>query len=75
MMRLIRWLLPRDSDTNEEEERAQKRHINEVMARAEDRLNEQKRHTERAVADNPITYRVRARPAHQTGGRNVYEGR
>lgn len=70
-MRFIYWLLRRDPDTNDEQERAQKRHIDEVLARAEGRLNEQKRHTERAIRDNPITYRLRARPATNTGGRDA----
>lgn len=72
-MRLINWLIRREPETNDENERAQKRHIDEVLARAEGRLNEQRRYTEQAIRDNPISHRIRARPAFNSGGRDVPE--
>ena len=72
MTRLLNWLARLQAKQHGVNEI--KRKSAEAIAKAEGRLHEQERLTEQAVRDNPITHRVRARPASRTGGRDVYEG-
>ena len=61
-----------DPDVNHKASKTEEsQHIHEVMARAERRLDEQRAHTERAIAGNPITHRLRARPTARRGEHNV----
>lgn len=71
MTQLLDWLARRQSKQHGRD--AQKREIARVLADAEERVNEQEAFTRRAVADNPITHRLRARTAIEEG-RNVCEG-
>lgn len=79
MTRILNWLTRNRPDPTEEREQerqeleALKREIAEVVTKAEERRDEQKRHTQKAVRDNPLAYRIRARPAGYPGGRDVFE--
>ncbi len=69
MTRLLNWLARLQAKQHGINEI--KRKSAEAIAKAEGRLHEQEKLTEQAVRDNPISHRIRARPAFNAGGRDV----